>query len=164
MFGVSSVLLTYPLLIAGLSIFASIIGSLFIRLKAGDKRIMRALYKGLVASVILAAVAFAFATWKRVGLYTISESGEQLYAIQLFSSLLIGLIITALIVWITDYYTSTKHKPVKRLAAASETGHGTNVIAGLALGLRSTVWPVIIIVLGILITYSMAGLYGVAAV
>jgi K(+)-stimulated pyrophosphate-energized sodium pump len=162
MFNSEMGLTTFPLLIAGLSVFASIIGSWFIRLKSGSTKIMPALYKGLIGAAVLSAVTFAFAAQNSFGLYVVSTTGPIIYAYKVFFSLVLGLIITSLLVWITDYYTSTKHKPVQHVAKASETGHGTNVIAGLAVGLRSTVWPVIVIVLGIIFTFSLAGLYGVA--
>lgn len=160
--GGSTVLVTYPLVIAGLSIIASIIGSLFVRLKVGDTRIMGALYKGLIASGAIAAVLFYVA-----GRYLLADQaffvgGLVIDRTSIFMALMVGLVVTALLVVITDYYTSTKFKPVKHIAAASETGHGTNVIAGLAIGMRATAAPVFIIVIGILVSFAYAGIFGVA--
>lgn len=145
----------YPLVIGGVSIISSIFGSFFIKLGAGNN-IMNALYKGLIVSAGLSAVAFYFVTQKLMtgnGLYTT----EKLY----FASL-IGLVITAGMVIITEYYTSTKYKPVRSIARASESGHGTNIITGLAVSMKSTALPVILIVIGIISSYMMADVYGVA--
>jgi K(+)-stimulated pyrophosphate-energized sodium pump len=168
--GVDGVL-SYPLVIAGVSILASVVGTWFIHLKKGDGRIMRALYRGLLVSGAVAAVAFYIVTvrfWGECNLY--SPEGECLAlgipggpsSLAIYVSALIGLMVTGLIVWITDYYTSTKYRPVKHIASASTTGHGTNIIAGLAVGMRSTVWPVIVIAAGILLAEHAAGLYGIA--
>ena len=174
LFGNNPAILRYPLVIAGVSILASIVGIWFIRLKSGDERIMRALYKGLVASGLIAAGAFYFVTtiYTRQTLYNIDvndiwaeaflNSPFVLSPNGLYMSLLIGLVVTGLMVWITDYFTSTKYKPVQHIANASTTGHGTNIIAGLAIGMRSTVLPVLVIGLGILAAGYFAGLYGVA--
>ncbi|MEK7447627.1 MAG: sodium-translocating pyrophosphatase [Patescibacteria group bacterium] len=145
----------FPLVIGGVSIIASIVGSLFIKL-GGSGNIMNALYKGLIVSAGLSAVAFYFVTQKLMtdnGLYT----PEKLY----FASL-VGLAVTAGMVIITEYYTSTKYKPVKSIAKASESGHGTNIITGLAVSMKSTALPVLLIGAGILISFSMADVYGVA--
>lgn len=148
----------YPLALGGASIVASIIGSFFIRLgkKQRRKKIMAALYKGLAASGVLALIGFYFVT-KYYGPQLVGVSGTNL-----FYSAAIGLVLTALMVWITEYYTSTKYKPVKSIAKASETGHGTNVISGLAVSMKATAWPIIFIVAGMLIAYSVADLYGIA--
>ena len=155
---------TFPLVIAGLSIIASMIGGWAIRLREGDTRIMRALYRGLLASGILAAVGFLVAAQKLVENTALPVGQGDLFfvASNISNALLIGLLVTGFLVWITDYFTSTKYGPVRRIAAASETGHGTNIIAGLAVGMRATVWPVIVIGAGILLSYNSAGLYGVA--
>ncbi len=143
----------YPLVLGGVSIIASIIGMFFIRLsKEDDPNIMNALYKGLAASGILAAIAFWPITQRMMG--------DNAAAI--FASALIGLAATALLVIITEYYTATKYAPVRHIAKASETGHGTNVIAGLAVSMKSTALPVLVIAAGILAAYELAGLYGVA--
>ncbi|HEU0050928.1 MAG TPA: sodium-translocating pyrophosphatase [Patescibacteria group bacterium] len=147
--------LFYPLVLGGISIITSIIGLFFIRL--GKKQdIMGALYKGLIAAGVLAAILFYPATKYMMG----NISGVN--ANNLFYASLIGLAVTALMVVVTDYFTSKSYGPVRSIAAASETGHGTNVISGLAVSMKSTALPVIIIAIAILSAYSLAGLYGVA--
>jgi len=145
----------YPLVLGGVSIIASIAGTFFIRL--GKKQnIMQSLYKGLAASGILSLIAFYPVTkWLMSDLagYDVNK---------IYASSVIGLVLATAMVWITEYYTSTEYNPVKQIAKASETGHGTNVIAGLAVSMRSTAWPVLFIVTSILGTYWLAGLYGVA--
>ncbi len=148
-------IVTFPLVLGGISVITSIIGVFFIKLGA-KKNIMGALYKGLIVSGALAALGFMVAANKYfpdVGSLTASD---------VVKSTLVGLAVTALMVWITEYYTSTAYKPVRKIAKAAETGHGTNVIAGLAVGMKSTALPVIVIVGGMLIAYSYAGLYGIA--
>ena len=145
----------YPLVLGGASIVASIIGTFFIRL-GKTNNIMNALYKGLIASGLIALVLFYPITkWLITGLADYSVN-------KIYLSAVVGLILAAIMVWITEYYTSTKYAPVKQIAKASETGHGTNVIAGLAVSMRSTALPVLFIVASILATYWLAGLYGVA--
>ncbi len=143
----------FPLVLGAASIITSIIGIFFIRL-GKKKNIMQALYKGLAVSGILAAVAFYFVSKALIS--------DPSVSIKIYFASLIGLVVTALLVIITEYYTSTKFKPVKDIAKASETGHGTNVIAGLAVSMKSTAWPIIVIVLAILGAYYFAGLYGIA--
>jgi len=143
----------FPLAIGAASVVASIIATFFIRL-GKDNQIMRALYKGLLAAEILAAVSFYFITkWL---------FGDLANFLNFYFCALIGLGVTAAMVMITEYYTSTKYKPVRHIAKASETGHGTNVIAGLAVGMKSTVAPVIIIAAAIWGAYALGGLYGIA--
>ncbi|MEK7164761.1 MAG: sodium-translocating pyrophosphatase, partial [Patescibacteria group bacterium] len=147
--------LIYPLVLGGVSIFASILGTAFIRL--GKKaNIMAALYKGLVASGVLAAIGFYFVTEKYM-------AGNGLYLpINLFYAALVGLGVTGLLVMFTEYYTSTQYAPVKAIAEASTKGHGTNIISGLSVSLRATAWPVITIAAGIWASYALADIYGVA--
>jgi K(+)-stimulated pyrophosphate-energized sodium pump len=141
----------YPLALGAVSIIASVIGTFFVRLK--NKKIMNALYKGLTVSGVLAALGFYWIT-KQV------FNGE--YFNNLFYSTLVGLAVTAAMVLITDYYTSKKFKPVQSIAQASTTGHGTNIITGLAVSMQSTALPVLVIVGGILASFHLAGLYGSA--
>jgi K(+)-stimulated pyrophosphate-energized sodium pump len=145
----------YPLVLGGVSIIASIIGSWAIKLGRSNN-IMNALYKGLAASAVLSAVAFYFVTSE-----VMAGNGEY-KTTDLFLATVVGLVVTGLMVIITEYYTSTKYKPVRDIAAASESGHGTNVIAGLAISMKSTAWPAIVIVSGIITAYSVADIYGVA--
>jgi K(+)-stimulated pyrophosphate-energized sodium pump len=159
----SEMAVMFPLAIGGVSIFTSIIGTFFIRLGA-KKNIMGALYKGLIAAGVLAAVAFWFLSQQFFGGDGITSMPmiPGLTAYAMFKCSLIGLLVTAGMVWITEYYTSTDYKPVKGIAEASQSGHGTNVIAGLAVSMKSTAIPVIIICIGILWAFSLAGLYGIA--
>ncbi len=146
--------LAYPLVLGGISIIASIIGTFFIRL-GKSQNVMGALYKGLAAAGILSAIAFYPITrWLMDGVVV---SPARLYA-----TTLIGLALTGVMVWLTEYYTSTAYKPVQNIAKASVTGHGTNVIAGLALSMKSTALPVIFIVAAMLGSFWLAGIYGVA--
>jgi len=150
----STLAVVFPMVLGGISIVASIIGTFFIKL-GKKKNVMAALYKGLAVSGVLAMIGFFFVCRHYAPFLGIQTS-------KLFYSSLVGLVLTGLMVWITEYYTSTKYKPVKDVAKASETGHGTNVIAGLALSMKSTAWPVILIVAGMMLAFSFAGLYGVA--
>jgi len=149
----SNIAILYPLVLGGISIVASILGTFFVRLSG--KKIMNALYKGLAAAAILAAIGFYFATRYLMG--SVVEN-----PINLFYSSLIGIALTMLMVIITEYYTSTKYSPVKTIASASETGHATNIIAGLALSMKATAWPIIFIAAATLGSYYFAGLYGIA--
>jgi len=154
-FGGEPAAIAYPLVLGGVSILSSLVGLLFIRL-GKSQNIMGALYKGLITSGVLAAIIFWFVTDAMMG--GIGRVSSQ----ALYGTALIGLLVTAAIVAITEYYTSTSFKPVKNLAKASTTGHGTNIISGLALSMRSTLAPIIVIVLAIFASFELAGLYGVA--
>ncbi|MDI6816608.1 MAG: sodium-translocating pyrophosphatase [Actinomycetota bacterium] len=146
----------YPLALAGVSIIASILGTFFVKLGRSNN-IMGALYKGLAASAILATIAFYFVTPMFMDGNPLGISSNAL-----FGAALVGIIVTAGLVIITDYYTSSKYAPVKAIAEASTTGHGTNVIQGLAVSMQSTALPVIVIGAGILTAFSLAGVYGIA--
>jgi K(+)-stimulated pyrophosphate-energized sodium pump len=149
----------YPLAICGGSIITSIIGTFFVKLGSSNN-IMGALYKGLIVTGILSIFAVAGATSLTVGWGPIGKEGEIITGTNLFLCALVGLIVTALIVVITEYYTGTNKRPVNSIAQASVTGHGTNVIQGLAVSLESTALPAIVIVGGIICTYQLAGLFG----
>ena len=159
-FGANSAALIYPLVLGAVSILASIAGTFFVKV-GDDKNVMKGLYKGLIVSAGLAAIAFIPVTYMMMGDLPATE-GVSSTASSIYMSTLIGLIVTALLVVVTDYYTSTSFKPVINLAKASTTGHGTNVIAGLALSMRSTAAPLLIICFGIWASHALAGLYGVA--
>ena len=146
-------LITLPLLIGGVAILASIIGSFFVRL--GKKQgIMAALYKGLAASGVFALIGFAWIA-SSIGIIGVTFG-------QLFYPMLTGILVTALIVVITDYYTAKRFRPVRSIAEASNTGHGTNIIIGLSVGMEATALPIIVIVAGMLVAFQISGLYGVA--
>ena len=147
--------IVYPLVIGGMAIFASIVGTWFVKL-GKSQNIMGALYKGLIATGLIAA-AFFYPVTK------ILMSGNGKYSVMdLFICSLVGLFVTGALVLITEYFTSTKYSPVQSIAKASVSGHGTNVIQGLAISMKSTAWPLITIVLGILVSYHYGGLYGIA--
>ncbi len=146
---------TYPLLLGASSIIASITGVSFVRL-GQDKNIMRALYKGLAVSAALSAIAFYPIT------ISVMKDNGQFDVMSLYIASLLGLVVTVGMVGITEYYTSTSYKPVRSIAEASTTGHGTNIIAGLAISMKSTLLPVILISSAILVSYNLAGLYGIA--
>ncbi len=158
----NSSMMVYPLAIGGICILTSIIGTFFVRL-GKSKNIMGALYKGFVATAILSLVAMYPLTDHVIGLEKIFQVGTKSFqGLDLFYCAVIGLIITGLIIWVTEYYTGTDYRPVKSVAQASTTGHGTNVIQGLAISMEATALPALIIVVGIISTHSLAGLFGIA--
>jgi K(+)-stimulated pyrophosphate-energized sodium pump len=148
---------SYPLILGGISIITSIIGTFFVKLGPSQK-IMPALYKGLIASAVLACIAFYFVT---VQMFP-AGNPTGLAANNIFVAALVGLVVTGAIFWITEYYTATEYAPVKHIAQASTTGHATNIIAGLGVSMKSTALPVIVIAAGIIVAYKCAGVYGIA--
>ncbi len=155
-------MMVYPLAIGGSCIITSIIGTWFVRL-GNSKNIMGALYKGFVATAILSLLILYPLTKATLGLTeSYSYSNINFTGLDLYICAVIGLIITGLIIWITEYYTGTNFRPVKSVAKSSTTGHGTNVIQGLAISMEATAIPALIIVIGIISTYNFAGLFGIA--
>ena len=155
-------LMTLPLIVGGVCIVTSIIGTYMVRLGKSNN-IMGALYKGFITTAVLSIPAIYFATDHAIGLTTEYTLGETTFTgMSLFWSMMVGLAITGLIIWITEYYTGTEYRPVRSIAKSSETGHGTNVIQGLAISLESTALPTLVIVIGIIVTYQLAGLMGIA--
>ncbi|MBS0472031.1 MAG: sodium-translocating pyrophosphatase [Proteobacteria bacterium] len=155
-------LMLYPLAIAAMSIVTSILGTFFVRLGASNN-IMGALYKGVIATMVLSLIGLYPLTMYIVGLDTELTSGGVSYTgSTLFFCGVVGLAVTGLIIWITEYYTGTEHRPVRVIAQASVTGHGTNVIQGLAVSMEATALPALVICAGIVATYLSAGLFGIA--
>jgi K(+)-stimulated pyrophosphate-energized sodium pump len=152
----------YPLAIAGMSIVTSIIGTFFVRLGKSNN-IMGALYKGVIATVVLSLIGLYPLTDAMIGLNTEIVSGGVTYTgLSLFYCGIVGLAVTGLLIWITEYYTGTNFRPVQSIAKSSVTGHGTNVIQGLAISMESTALPALVICVGIVVTYMLAGLFGIA--
>ena len=155
-------MMVYPLAIGGSCILTSIIGTFFVRL-GKTKNIMNALYKGFIVTAVLSLAILYPVTDSVLGLETIfSVSNKSFTGLDLYSCGAAGLVITGLLIWITEYYTGTNYRPVRSIAQSSTTGHGTNVIQGLAVSMEATAVPAIIIVIGILYTNSIAGLFGIA--
>jgi K(+)-stimulated pyrophosphate-energized sodium pump len=152
-------MMTFPLAIGGVCIIASIIGTFFVKLGA-NQSIMGALYKGMVATAILSLIGIAGVVYYLIGFGKLP--GVDYSGADLFYCGVTGLVVTGLIIWITEYYTGTDYRPVRSIALASVTGHGTNVIQGLAVSLEATAGPAIVIIAGILVSYNLAGLFGIA--
>lgn len=147
-------IMLYPFVLSGVSLVASIFGTLFVKV-GEDKKIMKALYKGLLATGVLALIGF----------YPVTKwlAADLNYGfMNIFFASLVGLVLTGILMWLTDYYTSTKFGPVQRIAKASTTGHGTNIISGLAVSMKSTALPVLFIMAAILIAYNLGELFGIA--
>ena len=160
----SETMMFYPLAIAGVCALTSIIGTYFVRLGKSNN-IMAALYRGFAVSAILSAILLYFVTDYVIGLESlliVEGTNTEFTGMSLFLCGLLGLVITGLIIWVTEYYTGTNYRPVQSIAQSSTTGHGTNVIQGLAISLEATALPALIIVAGIISTYSLAGLFGIA--
>ena len=158
-----ALMMTLPLLIGGVCIIGSVIATFFVRLGASQS-IMGALYKGFIASVVISAVLIGLLVAWQLGFDTTFKvlGGETISGMDIFVSALTGLVVTGLIVWITEYYTGTEYGPVKSIAQASTTGHGTNVIQGLAVSMEATALPVIVICAGIIVAFMTAGIFGLS--
>src|SRR5438874_2138183 len=156
-------MLVLPLAIGAVCIVTSVIGTFFVRL-GPDNGIMKALYKGLIATGILSVIAIALIIYWFVGFSDplAMTTGASVTGLQLLLCAVVGLAITGLIVWITEYYTATEYRPVRSIALSSTTGHGTNVIQGLAVSMEGTALPVIVICVGIIVSFLIAGLFGIA--
>ena len=152
-------MMLYPLAIGGVCVITTVIGTFFVRLGA-SQNIMGALYKGIIAAAVLSAIALWLVTSVLIGMGPLGETGFS--GMALFWCGIVGLAITGLLVWVTEYYTSTAYRPVRSVAQASTTGAATNIIKGLAVGMESTAIPTLVICAGIIITHALAGLFGIA--
>ncbi len=156
-------LMLLPLAMGGACIITSIVGMMFVKLSKGSTNVMGALYKGFIAASLLSVVANYLVISNVAGLDTVfTAKGVSFTGMDLFLCSICGLLVTGLIIWVTEYYTGTTYRPVKSIAKSSESGHGTNVIQGLAVSMEATALPAIIICVGIFATFSLAGLFGTA--